>query len=169
MQATHKQLQWVQPHWKHRKYELRDGEEVIARVEHRGSWKPRIFIILDQEELELRSRGAFRPETQIMRGDQPIANFVQHGASKNEITFMTGRRFRWTRKGIWSPTYTFSAPDNEVLMTFKNVNRFFRSEATVGLSPGSEKYPETRLLMAFGWYLMLASNKAATAATAGAG
>jgi hypothetical protein len=49
-------------------------------------------------------------------------------------------------------------------MKFKTVSRLARSEASVTLSPGSDKYPETRLLMAFGWYLMLAEAQAAAAA-----
>ena len=168
MKAVARELRWVQPHWKHRKYELRDGESTIARLEQRGSWKPVVHIILDNEELTVRTRGALRPYIQILRGDLEIARYEQSGKSKNQITFMTGRRFRWARTGFWSSTYSFTAPDNDVLMTFKTVHRLFRSESIVGLSTGSQKYPELRILMAFGMYLLLAS-AAGMMTAAGAG
>ena len=125
------------------------------------------IITLDQEELVLRGRGALRPYTLILRGEQEIARYEHSGQNKNQITFMTGRRFRWKRQGFWSTTYSFTAPDNHVLMTLKTVHRFIRTEATVSLYTGSEKYPETRILMAFGMFLSLMAAKAAMAAAAG--
>ncbi len=116
----------------------------------------------------MRSSGAWRPVVRILRGDQEIARYEHTGKNKNQIAFMTGRRFRWARTGFWSTTYSFSAPDNDVLMTFKGVHRLFRSEAVVSLSTGSEKYPEKRILLAFGMYLLLAAARGAmTAASAG--
>ena len=169
MKAVTQELRWVQPHWNHRKYELKDGDVTIARLEHRGSWKPMVYIILDQEELAIRGRGALRPYIQILRGEQEIARYEQTGKNKNQITFITGRRFRWSRTGFWSSTYTFAAPDNDVLMTFKMVHRLVRSEASVSLSTGSEKYPEKRILTAFGMYLLLAAARAGMIAAAGSG
>ena len=166
---TSKELRWVQPHWKHRKYELKDGDQTVARLEYRGSWKTMTYIILDQEELMLRRRGVFRAAVLILRGEQEIARFEESGKNKKTLSFVTGRHFRWGRQGFWSSRYTFTAPDNAVLMTFKSVHRFLRSESVVQLhEPTSSRYPETRLLLAFGWYLMLASAQAAaTAAAAG--
>jgi hypothetical protein len=169
MRAVARELRWVQPHWNHRKYELRDGDSTIARLEHRGSWKPMVYIILDQEELTIRGHGGLRPYIQILRGDQEIARYEQTGKNKNHITFMTGRRFLWKRTGFWSATYDFKAPDNDVLMTFKTAPRLFRSEAIVTLSAGSEKYPEQRILMAFGMYLLHAAAQVGMMAVAGAG
>ena len=169
MRAVARELRWVQPHWKHRKHELRNGDSTIARLEYRGSWKPMVCIILDQEELTIRGRGGLRPYIQIFRGDQEIARFDQTGKNKNQITFITGRSFRWKRTGFWFATYDFIAPDNDVLMTFKTVTRLFRSEAVVSLTAGSEKYPENRILMAFGMYLLHAAAQAGMMAVAGAG
>jgi hypothetical protein len=161
-------LRWVQPKWNRRHYELRDGERVLVRVEHRGSWRPAVYILLDGEELELRQRSAWRSTLLIMRGKQQVAVFEQSGPNRNQVRFVSGRQFRWKRNGFWSLNYDFVAPDNEVVASFKRVARLFRSEGVVTLSPSSYKYPEMRILLALGWYLLLASGQAAAAAaTAG--
>jgi hypothetical protein len=165
MSTPQRELRWVQPKWNRRCYELKEGEAVVAQLEFR-TWKSVPHIILDGgEELTIRSRNFWRTKTAIMRGaDQEIALYQRRTGGKNELTFVSGRTFIWKRNSIWSSSYTFIAADNEELMKFKTVSRLARSEASVTLSPGSDKYPETRLLMAFGWYLMLAEAQAAAAA-----
>jgi hypothetical protein len=162
-------LRWVQPHWRHHRYELKDGANTVARVEQRGRWQPQFYILLDEEELAVRSRGVFRARTLMLRGEEEIACFDHSGADKNAVRFVTGRRFQWTRHGFWSATHTFVAPDNEVLMTFKSTHRWLRSEAIVTISPSTHKYPEMRTLLAFGWCLMLLAAQRTAAAAAGAG
>lgn len=160
-----KQLRWVQPRWNQRHYELHDGETIVARLEYRGSWKETVLIALDTEELTVRKSGFWRTRYVLLRGDQEIAAWNGEGA-RNQLVFITGRRFAWKRQGFWSGAYSFIAPDNEVLMTFKSKARWLRSECLVTVAPATEKYPETRLLLAFGWFLMLAQAHAAAVAAA---
>ena len=160
-----KELRWVQPNWKQRKYELRDGSATIARLEFRGTWKEDVAIFLDGEELGIRSAGFWRTTYAIMLGDREVA--VYNGpTARKQLAFVNGRRFTWKSKSIWSSPNSFVADDNHVLMTFRSKARWFRSECLVQVSPGADKYPETRLLLAFGWYLTL---KQSQAAAAGAG
>ena len=160
-----KQLRWIQPKWNRRHYELKDGEQTIARLEYRSWWKDEVFIILDQEELVVKGKGFFKSQYAILRGSQEIALYNGPDA-KQQLVFMTGRRFTWKRLNKWSSPYSFLAADNDVLMTFKSGSRFFRMESIVELADGSAKYPETRLLLAFGWYLTVSAAQH-TAATAG--
>ena len=154
-----KQLRWIQPSAKRRAYELHDGERTIAQLEYRG-WKQEVHIKLDQEELVVRPRGFWQAQLEIMRGDQPIAAYNAPDARK-QLVFMTGRRFQWQSLNFWSTRSGFRAPDNQVLMIFKYQTRWLRSEALVELTEGSEKYPELRVLLAFGWVLMMRAGAAA--------
>jgi hypothetical protein len=158
-----KQLRWVQPRWNKRQYELHDETTIIARLEYRGSFKESVSITLDSEELTVRKLGFWRTRYVILRGEQEIAAWNGEGA-RDQLLFMTGRRFAWKRKSLWSGAYSFIAPDNEVLMTFSSKARWLRSECLITVSPSTDRYPETRLLLAFGWFLMLAQASAATAA-----
>ena len=156
-----RELRWVQPKWSRRCYELIDGDQVIAKLEYR-TWKSVPYITLDNEELVIRARNFWQSKLGVMRGEQEIALYQRGNWGKGEVTFISGRRFVWQRKSTWSTTYMFTAADNEELITFKTVARLARSEAKLTLSPSSEKYPEMRILMAFGWYLMMAAAKAGT-------
>ena len=162
--AATRTFRWIQPSWKRRIYELRDGDDaVIATFEYRGMWRTRATLCFEGEELEFQGRGFLKSNTAIVRGAQDIALYKPKSFS-GEITFMTGRKFWWRRKGLFKSSCMFTTADNEDLMTFKNTPRFFRSESSLTVSPSAEQYPETRILMALGWYLMLASAQAATAA-----
>jgi hypothetical protein len=159
-----RELRWVQPKWSRRNYELKAGEQTIARMEYRGKWRSTPFIILDDEELAIRSRNFWQSKFGVMRGEQEIALYQSGSLGKGDITFISGRRFSWRSKGAFSRIYAWVAPDNEEVMTFKSVSRFARSESIVTLSPSCDKYPETRILTAFGWFRMLAAAQAAAAA-----
>jgi hypothetical protein len=169
MDPGFQELRWVQPHWRHHKYELKDGDQTLVRLEQRGRWQSQFYILLDEQELAVRSRGVFRARTLILHGEEEIARFDHTGADKNAVRFVNGRRFQWRRNGIWLATYSFVAPDNEVVMTFKNTHRWLRSEAVVTISPSTYKYPEMRTLLAFGWCLMLLAAQHTAAVAAGAG
>jgi hypothetical protein len=158
------ELRWIQPKWNHRRYELRDGERVVAEFEYRGKWRPIAYLTLDGEELSFRGKGFLRTTIAVMRGEQEIAVFKQK-ARTGEMTFMNGRTFRWNRKSIWSTTFSFIAPDNEVLFTIKTAARWFRSEAVITVAPGGAKYPELRILFGMAWFQIMAAAQAGTAAT----
>lgn len=160
------ELRWVQPNWKQREYELRDGETTLARLKFRGTWKESVSIFLDSEELTISSSGFWRTYYTILRGEREIAVYNGEGGRK-QLVFMTGRRFSWKSKSVWSSAYSFVAEDNEVLMTFRDKARWLRAECLVELAPSSYKYPELRLLMAFGWFLKLKQAQAAAAGAAG--
>ena len=161
-----KELRWVQPNWKQREYELREGETTLARLKLRGTWKESVSIFLDSEELTIGSSGFWRTRYAILRGDREIAVYNGEGGRK-QLVFMTGRRFSWKARSIWSSAYSFVAEDNEVLITFRNKGRWLRTECLVELAPSSYKYPELRLLTAFGWFLKLKQSQAAATAAAG--
>jgi hypothetical protein len=148
-------LRWVQPKWSQRRYELRAGERVIAQLEYRGTWRPIPYIVFDSEELTVRTTGFWKSKTAIMHGDREIAQ-VQRTGSKAVVSFMSGRSFTWRRKGFWSTSYLFVAPDNEEILIFKYLPRLRRLEGSVQVSPSGAKYPEVRILTVLGWYLMLA-------------
>jgi hypothetical protein len=160
-----KEVRWVQPNWKQREYELRDGDATLARLQFRGTWKETVTIFLDSEELTIASSGFWRTRYTILRGDREIAVYNGEGGRK-QLVFMTGRRFSWKTRSVWSSAYSFVAEDNEVLMTFRNKGRWLRAECLVELAPSSYKYPELRLLMAFGWFLKLKQSQAAATAAA---
>ena len=155
-----KELRWVQPDWKHRKYELRDGETTLARLEFRGKWKESAFIFLDAEQLAVESSGFWKTRYVIRLGEREVA--VHNGpAAPKQLAFVNGRRFTWKRKSTWSSAYNFVADDNHVLMTFRSKSRWFRSECLIEVAAGADKYAETRLLLAFGWFLILKQEQGA--------
>ena len=157
-------LRWVQPSWKRRDYQLQDADgNVVATMEYRGKWRTRPTVTLDGEELEFRGRGFFKTDVALMRGDQEIARNRWKGL-KGEITFVNGRTFIWRRKGFFAATYVVTAADNEEILSFKNQHRFFRTEIIIAVSPSAYRYPELRVLAAYGLYIMMAAAQAATAA-----
>jgi hypothetical protein len=158
-------VRWVQPKWSARTYELRTADDtVIAKFEYRGKWRTTPVLTFEGEELTFKGRGFFKTDVAIMRGDQEIALYKPKSFS-GVITFINGSVFTWKSKGFFSGRYVIVDADNEEVMTFRSKTRWFRSEAEVTLAANAQKYPELRILTAIGWYIMMASAQAATAAT----
>jgi hypothetical protein len=157
------ELHWAQPKWTQRRYELKAGEQTIARFEYRGSWRPVAHAFITDQEITFRT-GFLKTDIVIMdeRSGAQIAVFKRSRPAA--VSFTNGRTFRWKRQGFWSPYWTFLAPDNEVLVTLKRRSAFLRQGATVTLSSSAFKYPEVRILVTLGWYLLLAAAAQAAAA-----
>jgi hypothetical protein len=157
-------LRWRQLKWTQRRYELNAGAETIARLEYRGTWRPVAHAYIADHDLTFRS-SLFKQDVAIFDEitQQQIGAFERK--RKPIASFPSGRQFRWVRNGFWSPTWSFVAADNETVLTMKMKYEFFRSSCEVNLSANAYKYPEVRVLVVLGWYLMLAAAQSAAAAS----
>ena len=163
------EVQWRQPHWNKRFWELVDnGGKVIATLEHPSVWKRVYRVAFGDRILTFRSVGFWQSKIAVRDEATGVDVAEYRGVFGNALGFKTGRVFRWQRRGFWKSAYYFTAADNEDVLTFKRAPRAFRTGAIVIISPSAFKYPEVLVLLAFGFYLMIqAAQQAAAAAAAG--
>lgn len=162
-------MQWQQPRWNKRYWELAgDDGKVIATLEQPSVWKREGRVVYEGRVLTFRSVGFWQTKMAV-RDDATGVDIAEYRkGSAPAITFKTSRIFYWRRKGLWRSSYSFTATDNEDVVTFTSRSSgFFRSGASVTLSSASYKYPEVPVLLTFGWWLMLlaAAQSAAAAST----
>lgn len=158
-------LAWTQPKWTQRVYELRDGDVVLGTMSFHGKWKSVAHASYGDEKYQISNEGFWKNRVLVKPegSDSAIAD-VQTVRGTKEVRFMNGRVFTLKRVGtFWSVTWEFRAPDNDLLLTIRNNNKFLRGGALIETGPNAERYSETKVLVILGWYMMLAAAAQAAA------
>lgn len=160
------ELQWTQPKWSKRVYELRAGDALLATLEYPSSWKSHAHVRFGDDVFLIKPEGFFETRYTIRAtaDGEPIASGKNTFGSKSEVQFANGRSFKVMQKGFWRPEWQVVAPDNAVLLSQTRAKGIFRSNAIVTLSPAAAQYPEIRMLLPLVHYLRLGAERAAAAA-----
>ncbi|HEX9068609.1 MAG TPA: hypothetical protein VF807_07560 [Ktedonobacterales bacterium] len=160
MQVTQQEeLTWVKPSWRKREFELRDGEQVIARE----AWGRGYRATADWATLRLRldTHGWLKRHTVIMRDDGAPAGDYAH--RQGTLTLADGQVFRWqrpekrSRDRVW-----LDAAGNRLV-------RLHPARGGTTVRPEqSATPPELPLLIVVGHYLLALAQQDEEAATVGA-
>jgi hypothetical protein len=152
-------IEWKRSESGERTYELKAGAEMLATL-RRESWLGTIATaIAGDSAWTFRRTGMFRGRVVIRsrRSDLGDARFQPGWTGAGEVAFENGRTFSWRRMGVLSPEWAFTDDVKRLLLRF--TPGLTGSRASVQVSPLGAITPESPLLAALGWYLvMLMSN-----------
>lgn len=151
-------LVWRRVHWLGRRYELRAGEEVVARLAiprflHRraegetaeGRWIHRVH-------------GWARTRVEVLadEGADPIAEFRSGWLDRaGSLRFRDGREFAWVPEGWIRPTWCFLDPRGVELVAMRSRLGFRGLGGDVVIQASAREAPELGLLVTLGWFVLV--------------
>ncbi|HVP22578.1 MAG TPA: hypothetical protein VMS77_01545 [Conexivisphaerales archaeon] len=163
------ELKWVQPKKLQRVFHLLSGEEVVGTLEWKSSFGSLATGRAAGEEWTFK-RGGFLSPYVSLRYFGTETDYARFSVSwgNGVLKLPTGRTFLWTKKGVWSPEYSFLDADGSSLLTFRRFSGLFKMEATASVSEKARELRELPLLLLLGWYtvLLMAYESAAAGAAA---
>jgi hypothetical protein len=141
------ELHWVHPHLLRSEYELRAGDEVLARIYVKGAFGTRVSVetadshwMIDRKGLHQTMRVLF-PDT-----GAELATIRHEGSDWATLVFPDGREYRWQRSSFWHDDWTWRNLEGTPLLHVKG-------GAHIQLEPAAQGLSELVLLITLGWYL----------------
>jgi len=132
------------------------GGDVVATLEWKGSFGSLATGRAAGEAWTFKRGGFLSPYVSLryLVAETDYARFsVSWG--NGSLKLPTGRTFLWTKKGVWSPGYSFLDAEGATLLTFRRFGGLFKLEATVSVSGQARELRELPLLLLLGWYTVL--------------
>ena len=141
------ELQWVHPHLLRSEYELRFGNEVLARIFVKGAFGTMVYIDTADSHWMIELKG-LHPTMRVLLPDTgaELATIKHEGSDRATIVFPDGREYRWQRSSFWHDDWTWLNNEGAPLLHVKG-------KAHIQLEPAAQGLPELALLIALGWYL----------------
>ena len=141
------ELQWVHPHLLKSEYELRTGDELLARIYSKGAFSSQVFIETADGNWMIERKGLHQtirvllPDTDI-----ELATIKREGSEQATLVFPDGHAYRWQRTSFWHDDWTWLNNEGIQLLHVKG-------GAHIQLEPAAQGMPELTLLITLGWYL----------------
>jgi hypothetical protein len=151
------QLKWVQPSIRNRVYELRAGDELVARLcWERGRGSP-VSAETADGSWTFQREGLFQQRVTVGVGgaETNIAVFKPGWTGSGVLEFVDGRSFRWGPTNFWYNQWAWEYAGGGQLVQLRNDFGLLRTEGHVEVAPLAQALPELPLLSLLGWYLML--------------
>jgi hypothetical protein len=159
-------MQWVQTNAAERTYELRAGEDVVARL----CWqKPGGSLALGEAsdgKWSFKRTGFFSPKMTVRAAgtDSDIAVFTPSWC-RGTLELASGARYRWAVTNFWRSHMAFCNEAGQPLVHYKLEWRLSVSAANVEVAPAGATVSDLSLLTVLGWYIVLLSAEEAMQAT----
>ncbi len=141
------ELRWVHPHLLRSEYELRAGDEVLARISVKGAFETLVYIettdshwMIERKSL-LQTIRVLLPDTGI-----ELATIKRDGGDQATLIFPDGREYRWQRTSFWHENWTWFEQEGIPLLHVTGGKH-------IQLEPAAQGLPELALLITLGWYL----------------
>ncbi len=147
-----------------RNYELKQNDEVVGTLEHRGFWSPNFVAETEDGRWTFRRGGFLGTGAEIVdaASEQPIAALKSFwGGGGGTLTFADGQKFHLECKGWWRPLWSVTTDGGQPLLLLH------AREKTVELPAGAAVAgSRVSLLVMFAWYRVLQAEEDAAAAGA---
>lgn len=159
LRESDREMRWVQPEQRERRFELRSGDDVVARLD----WQKMLGTLATARtaagEWTFKRSGFLSPRVTARApgSDADVAIFVP-AVNGNGTLETVGRKFAWKNVSFWGNSWAFLSQDGKPLVTFKpgcGLDTILRLETQVSVAPDAAGLPELPLLLALGWYLMM--------------
>jgi hypothetical protein len=141
------ELQWVRPHLLRSEYELRAGDELLARIYLKGAFKSQVYVESADGHWMIERKG-LRQTISILLPDTytELATIKRGRSDQATLFFPDGREYRWQRTSFWHDGWTWLNNEGTPLLHVKR-------GAHIQLEPAAQGLPELALLITLGWYL----------------
>lgn len=150
------QLQWVHPHLLKSEYELRAGDELLARIYSKGVFSSLVYVETADGNWMIERKGLHQT-MRILHPDTgtELATIKREGSDQAALVFPDGREYRWQRTSFWHDDWTWLNNEGTPLLHVKGW-------AHIHVEPAAQGLPELALLITLGWYLHKQQEKEAT-------
>jgi hypothetical protein len=168
--------EWVQPKTFERKFELRLGDLIFARIDFQKMTGSLAVAECDSDRWTFKRVGFFNPRVTIRQEgtevDRGIYTPKWSGAS-GTLQMADGTSYQWRSANFWATRMEWSDSTGKALVTFRSgvdnskFSDVFKTQATLEFSPEARPASELPLLVLLGWYLVILHHEdtAATAAS----
>jgi hypothetical protein len=160
------ELAWAQPSAMKQTFELRSGEEVVARLEFQRS-----SLATAQTAGKIwtfKREGFWHPQVTVRPADsdQNEAIFRPSWAGGGSLELGNGRQLRFGAANFWHSQWDWQLPDGRSAVHYRSRSRILKSGAEVKVADDAGDLPELPLLVVLGWYLLVLFARDAAAASA---
>lgn len=148
-------LVWVQPSLLARKWELRDSDDVVARLEWESAYQASAVATTESGTWSFKLAGFFRSWVTIRRLDaeEPVAMFRALPSFNGKLELPDDRVLSWD-SNFWLTKWIWSASDGlEIMRMSRNLS--LRTEGTTDWDPRVTNIVELPMLTLLGWYLIV--------------
>jgi hypothetical protein len=141
------ELQWVHPNLLTAQYDLRAGDEVLARLHWKGALTSQVVAETADGSWVIERKGIRQIITVVALDVQTELATIKSGMSgQATLLFADGREYRWQCTSFWRDVWTWVNTEGTSLLHLKR-------GAKVHLEPAAQGLPDLALLTALGWYL----------------
>lgn len=141
------ELQWVHPNLLSAEYELRAGDELLARLHWKGAFTSRVHGETADGSWVIERRGIRQTITVLALDAQTELATIKRGMSgQAKLLLADGRQYTWQCTSFWRDVWTWVNTEGTPLLHVKR-------GVHVQLEPAAQGLPDLALLTTLGWYL----------------
>jgi hypothetical protein len=141
------ELQWVHPHLRRREFELRAGDEVLARSSFKGAPSSQVRAESATGLWTFGRTGLRQAITVLALDARTEPATVKRGMNGHATLLIPdGREYRWQCSSFWRDAWTWLNDECTPLLHLKSGTHVQLEQAARGL-------PELALLATLAWYL----------------
>ena len=163
MKAIHEvvgqDLQWIRPKWWKREFELRSGDELLARLYREKGTGCTIGEAADGC-WTFKRQGIWKAEIIVTDSASQAAKAVVKGGNTKSVVFSDGRALTWKKTSFWRNEGSWVDSDGTPLI------HLLRRQH-VALEPCALSLPELSLLAILCWYLTVLQQEEQASIAAG--
>jgi hypothetical protein len=157
-EAAGQDLQWTRVKWGKREFELRSGDEVLARLYAQKGTRSRIGEAADGQ-WAFKRRSFWNADIVITEvASQAEIAIVKRGRKKS-LTFSDGRLLTLKKTSFWRNEWVWLNDEEAPLIHFQRSKHLLIEPPTLAL-------PELSLLVILGWHLIVLQQEEDAAASA---
>lgn len=154
------ELQWVHPHLLRPEYELRAGDEVLARLSSKRALSSRVRAETADGLWMFERKGQRQAITILVLDAHTEQASVKRGMNgQATLLFPDRREYRWQCSSFWHDVWIWLNQEGTPLLHLKRGTQ-------VQLEPAAHDLPELALLTTLGWYLRKRQEEEAAAVAA---
>jgi hypothetical protein len=151
------ELIWVETKLLRREYELRSGNDVLARLR----WERVLGFLATAQSADglwtFNHKGSLRLSVTVQAAgsDSEIATFRAGWGGGGFLQFPDGRRFRLARLSFWRSEWAWMDADGRCLLRLKITSASMNTVGRLEIDPTAVSVPDLSFLVLLGWYLTM--------------
>jgi hypothetical protein len=163
-------LEWVQPQWTKRSYELRAAGVTVASLRFTGTLKEEAHATTGGTSYRFNHSGFIHRKIAIVRSpfDQEIGSMALRWNGTGTVSLIDGRSYELTRPSMWRNIWRILDPRGEEVARINLRSSMARNQGQVVLKGEIGKDAMLDMVLVLAWYAVALSVHNATVAAGGA-